>query len=205
MKKTFYFIRHGQTDLNSKGIVQGRGIDSPLNDTGRNQADAFHKAYNHIDFDKVYTSTLLRTKQTVAAFTDRGIPAEELEGLDEISWGVYEGQEQNETIMAGFQELVAAWNSDDLDRAVENGESPRQVVERQKIAVQHMLAQADEQTVLVCMHGRALRILLCHLTDTPVSAMDSFPHTNTALYVLEHDEAGFTVVDYYNVEHLNHL
>ena len=34
MKKTFYFIRHGQTDLNLKGIVQGRGVDSPLNENG---------------------------------------------------------------------------------------------------------------------------------------------------------------------------
>ncbi|HAU54829.1 MAG TPA: histidine phosphatase family protein, partial [Sphingobacterium sp.] len=31
MKKTFYFIRHGQTDLNLRGIVQGRGVNSPLN------------------------------------------------------------------------------------------------------------------------------------------------------------------------------
>lgn len=41
MKKTFYFIRHGQTDLNLKGIVQGRGVNSPLNETGLAQAQAF--------------------------------------------------------------------------------------------------------------------------------------------------------------------
>ncbi|HLS39123.1 MAG TPA: histidine phosphatase family protein, partial [Sphingobacterium bovisgrunnientis] len=61
MKKTFYFIRHGQTDLNLKGIVQGRGVNTSLNDSGRKQADAFFNAYKHIPFDKIYTSTLVRT------------------------------------------------------------------------------------------------------------------------------------------------
>ena len=53
MKKTFYFIRHGQTDLNLKGIVQGRGVDSPLNDNGFKQAQAFYDAYKDIPFDKI--------------------------------------------------------------------------------------------------------------------------------------------------------
>lgn len=202
MKKTFYFIRHGQTDLNLKGIVQGKGVDSPLNNTGFQQAEAFFKAYKTIPFDKVYTSTLLRTKQTVQSFAELGIAVAERAGLDEISWGIYEGQEQNETIMAGFQELVAAWRADDLDHRVESGESPNEVVLRQKEAIQHMLEQEEEHTVLVCMHGRALRIMLCHLTGQPVKLMDEFPHTNTALYVLEYEAGKFSIIDHYNIKHL---
>src|SRR5690606_1612611 len=153
----FYFIRHGQTDLNLKGIVQGRGVNSPLNETGLRQAQAFYQAFKHIPFDKIYTSTLLRTKQTVQPFLDLGIPSEELDGLDEISWGIYEGNEQNETIMYGFEEIVSAWRNNELDIRIAEGESPNQLVSRQKEAVRHMLAKEQEETVLVCMHGRALR------------------------------------------------
>lgn len=202
MKKTFYFIRHGQTDLNLKGIVQGKGVDSPLNNTGLKQAEAFFNAYKAIPFDKIYTSTLLRTKQTVQAFVDLNIAVEEHPGFDEISWGIYEGKEQNETIMTGFQELVSAWKADNLDQRVEAGESPNEVVARQKEAVAYMLDQPEEETVLVCMHGRALRILLCHLTDVPVKLMDDFLHTNTALYVLEYENGKFTITDHYNIKHL---
>lgn len=202
MRKTFYFIRHGQTDLNLKGIVQGKGVDSPLNATGLAQADAFFKAYQAVPFDKVYTSTLLRTKQTIQAFADLGIPVDAHPGLDEISWGIYEGQEQDANIMAGFKDLVGAWRANKLDHRVEAGESPNEVVIRQKEAIQHILDQADEETVLVCMHGRALRIMLCHLTDVPVSLMDDFPHTNTALYVLEYEAGKFRVIDHYNIKHL---
>lgn len=205
MKKTFYFIRHGQTDLNLRGIVQGRGVNSPLNENGFKQAQAFFEAYKHVPFDKIYTSTLLRTKQTVEPFVQLGIPTEELMGLDEISWGIYEGQEQNEDIMRGFDDLVRAWRNNELDAAVERGESPNALIMRQKEAIAYMLNQADEKTVLVCMHGRALRILLCHLTEISACKMDDFPHTNTALYILEYADGKFRIVDHYNTKHLENL
>ena len=206
MKKTFYFIRHGQTDLNLKGIVQGRGVNTSLNENGRKQADAFFNAYKHIPFDKIYTSTLVRTHQTIERFElELGIPKEQLAGLDEISWGIYEGQVQDETIMKGFEQLVNSWRNNDLDVHIENGESPNQLVKRQKEAVDYMLSKKEERTVLVCMHGRALRIMLCHLTDTPVTMMDDFPHTNTSLYVLEYENKKFKIIDHYNTAHLEGL
>lgn len=205
LKKIFYFIRHGQTDLNLKGIVQGRGVNSPLNANGLQQAEAFYNAYKDVDFDKIYTSTLLRTHQTVEPFNAKNISVEQLEGLDEISWGVYEGQEQNETIMKGFDALVQAWRNDELDVCVENGESPNELVVRQRQAIDYMLTKTDEKKILVCMHGRALRIMLCHLTNVPVCQMDDFPHTNTALYIVDYEDGIFSILDYYNTEHLKGL
>ncbi|GEM64319.1 phosphoglycerate mutase [Sphingobacterium faecium NBRC 15299] len=205
MKKTFYFIRHGQTDLNLKGIVQGRGVNSPLNETGMAQAQAFYDAYKDIPFDKIYTSTLLRTHQTVESFIRDGISWQELEGLDEISWGIYEGKEQDESIMSGFNELVSAWKNGELDVSVDEGESPNALMLRQSEAIAHMVKQEHEETVLVCMHGRALRIILCLLTGVDASKMDEFPHTNTALYKLTYDHDQFEIIDYYNTKHLEVL
>ena len=200
MKKTLYIIRHGQTDLNLKGIVQGRGINSPLNETGRKQAAAFYNHYRNKSFDKIYTSTLLRTHQTVERFT--GIPSEQLSGLDEIGWGIYEGKEQTPDIMQGFVELIAQWRAGQLDVAVEAGETPNQLAERQREAIHYILSHPDEKEVLICMHGRAMRVFLCVLTGRDISLMDEFPHTNTALYKVGYDGDTFSIVDAYNVEHL---
>jgi len=202
LRKVLYFIRHGQTDLNLKGIVQGRGVDSPLNEHGFQQAKAFYEAYKSIPFDKIYTSTLLRTHQTVAPFLEKGIPIEKLEGLDEISWGIYEGKEQSAEILKGFESLVESWKNNDLDKSVDKGESPNSLVKRQKVAISHILEQENENTVLICMHGRALRIMLCHLTNVPVCQMDDFPHANTALYKLVYENKQFSIIDHYNIEHL---
>ncbi len=202
MKKIIFLIRHGQTDLNLKGIVQGRGIDSPLNEKGQQQALAFYQAYKNVGFDKIYVSHLKRTYQTVEPFIRDGIPVERLAGLDEISWGVYEGQEQSPEISRGFELLTGQWNEGNLDLAVEGGESPSQVVERQKAAINYILSFEEEKQILICMHGRAMRILLCWLSGVSPKEMDSFQHTNTSLYKLTWDGDRFEIVDHYNIRHL---
>jgi broad specificity phosphatase PhoE len=85
--KKIYLVRHGQTEFNKKGIVQGSAVNSSLNDTGRAQAHAFYQAYKHIPFDAVYTSALNRSIESVQAFIDQSIPHFIRPGLNEISWG----------------------------------------------------------------------------------------------------------------------
>src|SRR5699024_10938595 len=113
-------IRHGETDLNKRGIVQGRGMDTDLNDTGRKQALAFYNAYKHIPFDKIYTSTLKRTHQTVQKFIDDGIPWVQYAGLDELAWGIYEGMESTPENRAAFKDLLKSWQKGDIHQKFEN-------------------------------------------------------------------------------------
>jgi broad specificity phosphatase PhoE len=96
MRKELYFIRHGETEYNALGMVQGRGIDADLNDIGRKQAEAFYQYYKNLPFDKLYTSTLKRTHQTVKRFIDSGLAWEQLSGLDELAWGELEGKPATE-------------------------------------------------------------------------------------------------------------
>ena len=85
-KKKIYIIRHGETEYNKLGMVQGSGVDTDLNDTGRYQAKCFYEAHKHIKFDKIYTSALRRTHQTVHLFLKNGIAWETLKGLHPFIW-----------------------------------------------------------------------------------------------------------------------
>ena len=58
-----YIVRHGQTDMNSRKVLQGRS-DYPLNDAGIAQAQKAADELRHISFTKVYTSPLKRAVQT---------------------------------------------------------------------------------------------------------------------------------------------
>lgn len=200
--KKIYIIRHGQTDLNSKGIVQGRGVDSPLNEVGIEQAQSFYNAYKHFKFDYIYVSQLKRTYQTIESFIQDGVPFEKLEGLDEISWGIYEGQEQTPEILTGFEGLIDQWKNGLLDVSVEGGESPNQLINRQKQAMEYILRNDNHDNILICMHGRAMRVLLSWMTGADASGMDQFPHTNTALYVVKYENQTYCIDDFYNVDHL---
>ncbi|OKS86230.1 histidine phosphatase family protein [Mucilaginibacter polytrichastri] len=202
--KTLYIVRHGQTDLNKQGIVQGRGMDTDLNDEGRKQAQQFFNAYGYINFDKIYISTLKRTQQSIQGFIDKGIPYEKLEGLDELAWGIHEGQASTPETKAAFMQLMRDWTKGNLDVKFEGGESPNEVKARQEVALSHIMSHPEEKTVLVCMHGRAMRLLLCLLTEQPLTKMESFPHQNLVLYKVTYNGEKFEIADFNNAVHLKY-
>ncbi len=205
IQKTLYIVRHGQTDLNKQGIVQGRGMDTDLNAEGRLQADLFYRSYKDIPFDKIYISELKRTQQSIQQFIDKGIPYQKLAGLDELAWGIYEGKPSMPETKLAFLKVMRQWTAGELDEKFEGGESPNEVQARQKQALDIIMSRPDEKNVLICMHGRAMRLFLCLLTGQPLTKMDDFPHQNLVLYKVAYDGRHFEIIDFNNAIHLkNH-
>jgi broad specificity phosphatase PhoE len=202
MDKELYIIRHGETELNKNGIVQGRGINSDLNDTGREQAAAFYAMYKDLPFDKIYVSALKRTHQTVQQFIDAGIPYEQLSGLDELAWGDWEGKSRSDESILVFRDLLEQWTTGDYDAKLNGGESPNEVALRLQEAIDEITSYPEEKLVLICMHGRAMRLLLCMLSGKPFAEMADFPHQNTTLYRISLTGKQFTITDFNNTDHL---
>jgi len=200
--KTLYIVRHGQTELNKLGIVQGRGRDTDLNDEGRRQASQFFDAYQKVPFDKIYISKLKRTQQSIQQFIDLGIPFEKLSGLDELAWGVLEGQPSTPANRAAFLKLIRNWLAGKLDTKFEGGESPNEVKERQLEALKTIMSHPEEKNVLICMHGRAMRLFMCVLLNKPLTEMETFPHQNLVLYKVTWDGSKYEIVDFNNAQHL---
>jgi probable phosphoglycerate mutase len=203
--KKIYLIRHGQTDYNLQNIVQGSGVDTSLNDLGRAQANAFFQSYKHVPFDKVYTSVLKRSQQSVQSFLDLGIAHEALAGLNEISWGNKEGHKITPEEDSYYHYMLKQWELGNTSLSIEHGESPEDVIRRMAPAVDHIMQHQEEKTILICMHGRAIRILLCHLLRYPLKSMDMFEHTNLCLYKLQYTGSMFSVEWYNDRRHLRSL
>lgn len=199
--KEIYIIRHGETDFNRAGIVQGSGVNMSLNETGRLQASMFHSRYKDFPFDKVYVSALVRAQESVASFLAQ-LPYEILPELNEISWGIYEGKPEITGWKGFYKEMIGQWASGNLDFSVEGGESPNQLAERQRRAIQHILSREDEKKVLICMHGRAMKSFLCLLLGMSLSRMDEFTHRNLCLYQLEYDGTICRLLKSNDVSHL---
>ncbi len=203
--KKIYLVRHGETDFNLQGIVQGSGIDSSLNEKGRAQALAFYNSYKNIKFDKVYTSQLKRARESVTSFIQLGIPHESLSGLNEISWGEKEGQKITPEEDEYYHWMLRQWQLGKTNERITGGESPEDVITRQKPAIDYMMGKENESTILICMHGRAIRILLCYLLQYPLKSMDLFEHQNLCLYVLNYTGSFFSIEHYSDVRHLQSL
>ncbi|WKK81436.1 histidine phosphatase family protein [Marivirga arenosa] len=204
MVKDLYIVRHGQTDYNLKGIVQGSGVDASLNENGRRQAEEFFKAYGDFPFDKLYISQLKRTEESTRKFIEKGLEFEKLEGLNEISWGTREGQPFTPEENKYYHSILEKWSQGETSLPVEGGESPDQVAMRQLEAINYIMQKQDEKKVLICMHGRAMRILLAQLFNYPLSNMDIFEHSNLALYHIRHTASMFQLIKYNDKSYLNH-
>jgi broad specificity phosphatase PhoE len=163
-----------------------------LNEIGQAQAQAFFESYQHVPFDKIYTSKLKRTTQSVQDFIALGIPTERHEGLNEISWGINEGKIPKSGDDDFYKNLIENWQIGNTDFPAEGGESPEDVAKRQQKVIDLILSRQDETLILIAMHGRAIRILLTKLLKKPLSDMDFYEHSNLCLYKLEYDYASQT-------------
>lgn len=204
-RKKIYLVRHGQTDYNLKGVVQGSGIDAPINDNGRKQATAFFDAYKNIPFDQAYYTGLQRTKQSIQSFLDLGIPAISTTDLNEISWGDYEGLPMSHEENKYYQHMLEQWQQGNLDYCIAGGESPNIVAKRMQRGIDAIL-EGPGETILVCMHGRAMRIFLSLIMKQDLCHMDVFEHKNLCLYLLEENEDGtFELLKRNDTTHLKEL
>jgi broad specificity phosphatase PhoE len=200
-----YIVRHGETDFNRRGIVQGSGVDSNLNDNGLLQGNLFFNYYKNIPFRRIITSSLKRTHQTVAPFIERQpqlwLPMPE---LNEISWGEHEGKVGNEATVASYKQLMLDWESGVYDSKIEGGESAAELHQRVSRVVD-FLKNGDflNQNILLCTHGRTLLCLLTVLQNTPLSKMNNFKHQNTCLYLAHYVNGAFEFELENDVTHLN--
>lgn len=191
--KEIYFIRHGQTDYNKRRIIQGSGIDSDLNETGRAQGRAFYEAYKSVGFEVIFVSALKRTRQTVVDFIGKKIPTEEWKQLNEMGWGDNEGKESSEAAHETYKNMIASWSRGELDASMPNGESARQLISRLTEFVEHLKTR-PEKRILVCTHGRAMLCVMTLLKNEHPREMENYKHSNVGLVKATFDGETFEVV-----------
>lgn len=204
MNKLIYIVRHGQTEFNRLGIVQGSGVNSSLNEVGRLQAQAFYNRYKATGFDTVITSTLKRTHETLAPFIDDGLPWEQFAELNEISWGTHEGKRSTPEMHLQYQEVTEAWESGNFEARLEGAESAKEMGDRLSRFVEHLSGRSEER-ILVCSHGRAMRALMCILSGQSLRDMNAFKHHNTGLYKAAYEDRQYRFLLKNDISHLEHL
>lgn len=181
---TLYLVRHGETEYNRRRIVQGRRIDSRLNVTGRQQAAALAERFAGVALDALYTSTMRRAEETVAAVAAHhpGLPLRRLRDLEEMSWGVHEGAAPSAALEATLEGYYGRWAAGHFDEPVEGGESIRAVQRRGVRAIAAIVAAHPGGRVLVVAHGRLLRVVLASLLDGyTLHRMHEIEHANTSV------------------------
>lgn len=201
MDKEIYIVRHGETDFNKNRIVQGSGVNSSLNEKGQSQAAALYAAYQHIDFDVVFTSELVRTHQTAQGFIDAGIPHIKDGDVDEICWGIHEGKPGDADMKQDYVKLMNEWRNENYAARIEEGESAQELADRLSRFLE-MLKLRSEKNILVLTHGRSIRCLMCLVEGREIKHMDDYEHKNTGIYKVVQKGDTLKIELFNNVDHL---
>ena len=196
-----YFVRHGETEYNKLQIVQGSGVDSSLNDTGQSQANALFEKYKDVAFDVVFTSSLKRTKETAQQFIDKPIQHIATADLNEINWGVHEGQKSTPFMIDAYKKLIEKWGNNDFDARLEKGESANELQTRLNRFLDHLKTRTEE-TIIVFTHGRTLRCLMCLIEGKHLREMENYSHHNTGVFLVNYEANKYEVLLNNDTSHL---
>lgn len=155
-----YLLRHGVSESNDKNIFAARKIDLPLTPTGIQQADAQASALKNVGFDKIYTSPLLRAKQT-AEIVARSCTLTPIASdyLAEIDVGILDGESMLDSHYSGIWEnTLKKWEKSEKDLGFPKGETLEDV----KIRFDKFLHELEEIThpILLVSHCGFLMVVI---------------------------------------------
>lgn len=182
--------RHGESEGNFAGSLQGSRFDTPLSARGRRQAEALAIRLADEGLDAVWSSPMVRAKETastVAAPHGLGVSIDA--DLVEFDWGVWSGRPFDAALEEEVSSVRTRWRAGETDLAPAGGESPARVALRAERFLTRLRATGT-RAPLVVAHGRFNRILMTLLLGRELSRMDEIRQRNGSLSVFEWDGSG---------------
>jgi len=201
-----YFVRHGETEWNLKGMLQGKQ-NSPLTEKGRAQAAKLGEALKDVEFDGLYsspmgraslTAEIIRGEREQALFT---IPA-----LREMSFGEMEGLSKKEFQKLHPEQYKNLWEDALIyDPSAFKGETFKEVDERVMEGLDHLVkSHPNGGRILVVSHGMTLKNIFMHVWGHGLDKYwdDPVPE-NTSLTRVSYRDGVYKMEDFSNTSHLD--
>ena len=194
-------VRHGETAWNAEGRVQGQ-TDIPLSEVGVAQAAAAAAALCRHDFSALYSSDLMRVRQTAEPAVRRlALPLQLDAGLRERHYGIFERLLYTE-VRSRFPEHYARFRSRDPSFDFDGGESLQAFFARALDTVTCIAERHPGEQVLVFTHGGVLEMVYRHARALGLSSAREFGVPNCGINWLEISSRGWEVSCWADVGHL---
>lgn len=199
---TFHIVRHGRTQWNEKGLLQGHS-DSPLTEEAIELTKQAAEKLAHIRFDQVYSSDLLRAKRTAELLVEqRELVVKTTEVLRERHLGRFEGKpfadletELKEQIALMERMQTAERLKSQLDPELASDDTTANRVLR---FIKDLALSFEDESILIVTHSGVLKSILIHLGFADYQTLGSIK--NLARVVLDCDGVEFWVRETEGVE-----
>jgi broad specificity phosphatase PhoE len=148
-----YLLRHGESVANVTHTFASRKLDLPLTEFGFEQVRQIAEPVKTIGFTKIYTSPLIRARQTAEIIGNScNLKPVVIEELREVDVGILDGKCIDEHDRQQiYDEVIGKWNIGQNNAGFQDGEDLNDVKKR----IDNFLGNIDniEQKVLVVGHG----------------------------------------------------
>jgi len=182
-----FLIRHGQTDWNLKGKIQG-SCDIELNDTGVKQAEELGNKIleENYKFSKIYSSSQKRAIKTAEILSEiTNVDYISIDGLEEMNLGEWEGLSWSE-IKEKYPVEYEEWFIKRRYTKTPNGESYQDMLERVLTSI-HKIIDENCNEVIIVTHSAVIMCIQCYLTNTPFDEMTKFKTDNASIIEIDSD------------------
>lgn len=204
MKTNVCIIRHGETEWNKEGRIQGQ-LDIPLNETGRAQALAMAANATHFNFDALYSSDLVRATETANALAIRkNLQIQTLPELRERHFGIFQGVLKNEAPRLN-PDAYARYQSRDLRYDFETGESLTAFAHRVVDVFNELVKHHTDQQIAVVCHAGVLDIMYRQATSHPLDTQRDFAIPNSALNWFHYENEHWHLDHWDDHHHVKHV
>ena len=179
-----FLIRHGEVEEKYHRTFGGR-IDMNLSELGKNQARQLAEYLAPIHFDALYTSPMIRARQTLAPLARQHRPeAGVIDGLREIDFGAWTGLSWAQ-VQEKFGRSAFDWLTHVEQDEIPDAENTIRFRGRVEPALRQILESHPSQRVAIVCHGGVIRMILSILLELPLPKTAGF----------EVDYASLSVVD----------
>lgn len=189
----FYLFRHGETDWNKERRIQG-STDTPLNQTGIEQAKSLIPLFEELKPEAIISSDLQRAFKTGKIIADSlGIPIKKDKRLREAFFGEGEGKtldEVKELYKGDLWEKFKVFTPENEDLRFPGGESRGESVTRMRAVIEELISIGAHEKVGIATHGGVVRNLLHSYLEPGTPAIEI---PNCVTYQLEHKKGQFIV------------
>ncbi|MDX2218527.1 MAG: histidine phosphatase family protein [Burkholderiales bacterium] len=194
-------VRHGQTEWNVAGRIQGHG-DSLLTALGIRQAEAMARRLAGESFDAILSSDLGRARHTAELLVpNRTANIRWHPGLRERAFGIAEGSTYTQ-IANEHPQMFSREQETDPDYAPPGGESRQQHLDRVRGVFHDIAAEHAGRTVLVVTHGGVLSCVYRWLHGIPAAAPHPIDIPNVGYNRLASVGGNWSVEVWGDVSHL---
>lgn len=200
-----YLIRHGATANNDADPprIQGCRSDAPLSATGEDQARHTAAFLADLRLDAVYSSPLLRARQTAEAIAaPHGLRVEIHQGLIEIDCGEWECLTWAEVESRNPDEY-RAFTTNPVDTCYFGGENLRTMQQRVVPVIDGLLRENLGRMIAAVAHNMVNRCYLAHLLRVPLADYRRITQDNCGITVLRYKDGDVRALTINSIWHLD--